>query len=342
MLGVNMEHLPDVVPCTALVGTVSSRAAEELSLKAGTPVFGGGGDASLIGVGAGAVTKGSTHVYMGTSGWVSTVVDKQYLDVKNMIASIVGADPEHFNYFAELETAGKCLEWVKDHLALDEINIYLEKKSIVDSKEAVYKSLCDYMISVIGDVPPGSGGVIFTPWLHGNRCPFEDANARGMFFNIGLDTGKTEMIHAVLEGVCYHLRWQLEAQEEKVRAADTIRFVWGGALAPLTCQILADVLGRQIETVNNPQDVGAVGAAVVTAVGLGVLGRISDAASLIEVVASYEPKPAVQAVYDGYFKVFKSLYKNNKGAFNHLNAPSIKPKHTTAGTSQEPHQLAHN
>lgn len=342
MLGVNMEHLPDVVPCTALVGTVSSRAAEELSLKAGTPVFGGGGDASLIGVGAGAVTKGSTHVYMGTSGWVSTVVDKKYLDVKNMIASIVGADPEHFNYFAELETAGKCLEWVKDHLALDEINIYLEKKSIVDSKEAVYKSLCDYMISVIGDVPPGSGGVIFTPWLHGNRCPFEDANARGMFFNIGLDTGKTEMIHAVLEGVCYHLRWQLEAQEEKVRAADTIRFVWGGALAPLTCQILADVLGRQIETVNNPQDVGAVGAAVVTAVGLGVLGRISDAASLIEVVASYEPKPAVQAVYDGYFKVFKSLYKNNKGAFNHLNAPSIKPKHTTAGTSQEPHQLAHN
>ncbi len=112
----------------------------------------------------------------------------------------------------------------------------------------------DYMMSAIQGVPPGSGGVIFTPWLHGNRCPFEDAHARGgCFFNIGLDTGKTELIHSVLEGICYHLRWQLEAQEERVRTSETIRFVGGGALAPLTCRILGDMLGRRIETVANPQ-----------------------------------------------------------------------------------------
>jgi xylulokinase len=235
-----------------------------------------------------------------------------------MIASIVGAQPEYFNYFAELETAGKCLEWVRDHLALDEINIYLRNK---DSKspETVKMNLYDYMMQAIKDVPPGSNGVIFTPWLHGNRCPFEDPNARGIFFNISIETGKTELIHAVLEGVCYHLRWQLEASERKVKASKTIRLVGGGALAPLTCQILADVLGREIETVDNPQNTGAVGAAIVTAVGLKLIKGITDADNLITAKERYLPNQKNTIIYDQYFPVFKSLYYNNKNAFSLLN-----------------------
>lgn len=318
MLGVNMQHLPTVIQCTDLVGRVTPEAAEELALPAGIPVFGGGGDASLIGVGAGAVKEGSTHIYLGTSGWVSTVVSRQVLDIKNMIASIIGAHPEYFNYFAELETAGKCLEWVRDHLALDEINIYLRSKA-VKSPETVKINLYDYMMQAIKDVPPGSNGVIFTPWLHGNRCPFEDPNARGMFFNISIETGKTELIHAVLEGVCYHLRWQLEATERKVKASDTIRLVGGGALAPLTCRILADVLGRKIETVENPQNVGAVGAAIVMAVGLNLIKDITDADRLITIKERYIPNQKNTLIYDKYFQIFKSLYYNNKNAFRMLN-----------------------
>ena len=106
---------------------------------------------------------------------------------------------------------------MKDHLALDEIDIYLEKKHVAESQEAVYTSLYDYMAKVISEVPAGSNGVIFTPWLHGNRCPFEDPNARGMFFNISLETGKTELIRAVTEGVCFHLRWFLETEEKKIK-----------------------------------------------------------------------------------------------------------------------------
>lgn len=321
MFGVDMRHLPKIVPCTDVVGGISREAAEQLSLKEGTPVFGGGGDASLIGVGAGAVEMGDTHIYCGTSGWVSTVVDRQMADTSAMIASIIGADPDSYNYFAELETAGKCLEWVKDHLALDEINIYLEKKKVSDSKEAVYRSLYDYMMEVIKDVPPGSNGVIFTPWLHGNRCPFEDSNARGMFFNISLETGKTELIHSVLEGVCYHLRWQLESQERKVRTSEVIRFVGGGALAPLTCQILSDIIGREVETVENPQNVGAVGAALVAAVGLGVIKNLSEAKKLVPVARRYRPDFEKKKVYDRYFSVFKSLYKRNKANFRLLNRP---------------------
>jgi xylulokinase len=319
MLGVNMEHLPRIVGCTDIAGTITKEAAQELHLKEGTPVFGGGGDASLIGVGAGAVLPGDTHIYSGTSGWVSTVVEKQLVDTSSMIAAIVGADRNTFNYFAELETAGKCLEWVKDHLALDEIGIYLEKKNVSDSRESIYKSLYDYMMHAIKDVPAGSNGVIFTPWLHGNRCPFEDPNARGMFFNISLETGKTELIHAVLEGVCYHLRWQLEAQEKKVKTAPVIRFVGGGALAPLTCQMLSDMLGREIETVESPQNVGAVGAALLVAVGLGMIGSLGEAKKLVKVTECYGPNMSNKAVYDKGFDVFKALYKCNKKNYYRLN-----------------------
>ncbi|NLL95733.1 MAG: carbohydrate kinase [Clostridiaceae bacterium] len=326
MLGVHMDHLPDVKGCTEMVGRVTKEAAEQLHLKEGTPVFGGGGDASLIGIGAGAVEPGDTHIYSGTSGWVSTVVEKQIVDTSSMIAAITGADSDHFNYFAELETAGKCLEWVKDHLALDEIGVYLEKKNISDSKETIYRSLYDYMMSVIKDVPPGSNGVIFTPWLHGNRCPFEDSNARGMFFNISLETGKTELIHSVLEGVCYHLRWMLEAQERKVRTSDPIRFVGGGALAPLTCQILSDILGREIETVDEPQNAGAVGAAFVAAAGLGIINKLSDAKRMVEVDQRYSPDLRNKMIYDRYFEVFKALYKNNRLNFRKLNEHIIADK----------------
>ena len=123
-----------------------------------------------------------------------------------MIAAIVGARDGYYNYFAELETAAKCVEWVKDHLALDEIDIYLDKsKNLKHGKadqEVIYTNLYDYMMAVVNTVPAGSNGVVFTPWLHGNRCPFEDPNSRGMFFNISLETGKSEMIRAVVEGVC--------------------------------------------------------------------------------------------------------------------------------------------
>ena len=104
--------------------------------------------------------------------------------------------------------------------------------------------------------------MIFTPWLHGNRCPFEDPNAAGMFFNIRIGTGKTEMIRAVLEGICFHLRWMLECEDKKVKTSQTIRFVGGGALSPVTCQMLSDITGRTVETVENTKDVGSIGAAI--------------------------------------------------------------------------------
>ena len=320
MFGINTGHLPRVIECTDKAGELTEKAAAELGLKPGTAVFGGGGDATLIGVGAGCIKPGETHIYSGTSGWVSTVTPKQEVDVISMIAATPGAKAGIFNYFAEMETAGKCFEWVKEHLALDEIGIYLEKQDVAESRESEYISLYDYLSDTVAKVPAGSSGVIFTPWLHGNRCPFEDANAAGMFFNIKIETGKTEMIRSVLEGICYHLRWMLECEEKKVKTSETIRFVGGGALSPVTCQILADITGRRIETVEDSQDVGAVGAAMLAGVGAGLIPSIDEIGSYVKVKGVYEPDLKNKPVYDKGFEVFKKLYGANKKLFGILNS----------------------
>lgn len=238
-----------------------------------------------------------------------------------MMAAIVGADPKTYNYFGELETSNKCVEWVKDHLALDDIGVYLQNKNISESVEALNINLYDYMEDVISQIPAGSNGTVFTPWLHGNRCPFEDPNAAGMFFNIKIETGKTEMIRAVVEGICFHMRWMLERQDIKkeVKLADTIRFCGGGALGAVTCQILSDILQKNIEVVDSPQNVGAVGAAACIAVGLGLIPDLGHVKSLIPAKYTYHPNTENKAVYDRNFKVFKNLYKCNKENFAILN-----------------------
>lgn len=305
MLGVNMEHLPEIIQSTECVGGITSKAAAELGLVEGTGVYGGGGDSSLIGVGAGCVTPGATHIYWGTSGWVITVTPKQMVDVTAMIAAIVGAQPDKFNYFAEMETAGKCLEWAKIHLAEDTLDYYSSKTPAEGNTYALLTRAAE-------QVPPGSDGLIFTPWLHGNRCPFEDPNASGMFFGLKLDTSKAQMVRAVLEGVCYHLRWMLESQDKMLKTSDPIRFVGGGARSPEIAQMLADITGRRIETVDSPQNVGSVGAAAVMAVGMGVIPSLEHVQSFIRVTDTYEPNMANHEIYNHYYGIFRKLYQTNR------------------------------
>ncbi len=310
MLGVNMEHLPEIIRSTDLVGGLTATAARELGLNEGTPVYGGGGDSSLIGVGAGCVRSGDTHIYWGTSGWVITVTDKQMVDVSAMIAAIVGAQSGKFNYFAEMETAGKCLEWAKDRLVEDGLDYYAVKEPC--------QNAYDCLTAAAAKTAPGAGGLIFTPWLHGNRCPFEDPNATGMFFGLTLETSKADMIRAVLEGVCYHLRWMLESQDKMLQTSDSIRFVGGGARSTVICQMLADITGRRVETVDSPQNVGSVGAAAVMAVGMGIIPSLESVETFIPVTKIYEPNPDNKAVYDRCYSTFRKLYPSNRNIYRTL------------------------
>ena len=119
---------------------LTKKAADDLGLAPGIPVFGGGGDTTFVNIGAGCTTPGDTHIYVGTSGWVSTCLDYQTVDINAMITGVLSAKHGYFNYYAELETAGKCFEWVMSHLALDEVGVYLDQTKVTDV-ENKYHSL---------------------------------------------------------------------------------------------------------------------------------------------------------------------------------------------------------
>lgn len=323
---VNMNHLPPVIQSTDTIGGLTQDAADQMGLIPGIPVLGGGGDTFLTAVGSGALDLYDTHIYVGTSGWVAANIDRRTVDITNFVASILGAIPGEYVYTAEQETSGICLQWVRDHLALDEIGMYLDahdpspgRVPRVD-KNKEYASLYDFLNEIVEQTPPGAGGLIFTPWLHGNRSPREDAYARGMFFNISLSTGKRQMIRAVLEGVAFHKRWMLEAIEKKIPYQKSIRFVGGGAKSAVWCQIMADITGRDIEVTKNPQNAGTNGAAIVCAVGLGLIKSFKDAKQLVPVDKVYRPRSEFKEMYDKSFAVFKELYEKNKKLFRLMNA----------------------
>ncbi len=322
---VNMDHLPPVIKSTDIIGGLTKHAADQMGLVPGIPVLGGGGDTFLTAVGAGALNLYDTHIYVGTSGWVAANIDRRTVDIANFVASILGAIPGEYVYTAEQETSGICLQWVRDHLALDEIGMYLDAhdpspgRPPLVGKNKEYDSLYEFLNEIVEQTPPGAEGLIFTPWLHGNRSPREDAYARGMFFNIGLSTGKRQMIRAVLEGVAFHKRWMLEAIEKKIPYQKSIRFVGGGAKSKVWCQIMADVTGRNIEVTKNPQNAGTNGAAIVCAVGLGLIKSFREAKSMVPVDRVYMPRTEYKGMYDKSFDVFKELYKKNKKLFRVMN-----------------------
>jgi xylulokinase len=317
---VNIDHLPPVVSSTERVGALTAQAAADMGLVEGIPVFGGGGDLSLIPIGAGCLDKYATHIYVGTSGWVVATVDRRMVDISSYVASILGAIPGWYNYIAEQETSGVCLRWLRDHLALDEIGFYLTQEPPAE-KEQQHRDLYDLLNRRVEATAPGAGGVIFTPWLHGNRSPWDDPYARGMFFNLGLETGKPQLARAVLEGVAFHKRWMLETIEKRIPRQETVRFVGGGARSEVWGQIMADITGRNIEVIEQPQNAGAVGAAIVCGVGLGVLPSFQHAKPLIRVRQTFAPRKQYQALYDRHFAVFKRLYKQNRQLFHMLNRP---------------------
>jgi xylulokinase len=197
---------------------------------------------------------------------------------------------------------------------IDGVGIYDGAAAGCDTKE-----LIGYMCEIAAAVRPGSNEVLFMPWLLGNRCPFEDADCRGGFFNVSLATKKEDLVRAVMEGVMFHIRWMLECQSAKVRTSPVIRLVGGGGRSPLLCQMLADVTRREVGCPWNPQNAGAMGAAALMAHGLGVIPSLDEAGRFAMVQTFYKPSLEAADMYDAVYPVFKRLYRSNRKNFRLLN-----------------------
>ena len=304
--GVAREKLPDLVAATDVLGPLLAGPAAALGVPAGLPVVAGTPDLHSAAIGSGATRDFQAHLYVGTSSWLTCHVPFKRTDLLRNIASLPSAIPGRYFVADEQETAGAALTFLRDRVLFGG-----------DPPPGAYREF-DRMAA---SAPPGSGGVIFTPWLYGERTPVEDRFLRGGFHNLSLSTTRDELVRAVFEGVALNTRWLLAAVERFTRRRlEPIRFIGGGARSALWCQIFADVLGRGVEQVADPVNANARGAGMLAAVALGEL-TFDDIPDRVSVAASYRPDPATAGLYTMLFGEFVGLYKRNRKAYARLNGP---------------------
>jgi xylulokinase len=221
------------------------------------------------------------------------------------MASLPSPVPGRYFVADEQETAGAALTFLRDNVMFGN----------GPAPAAAYQEF-DQMAR---QAAPGSGGVIFTPWLYGERTPVEDRFVRGGFHNLSLSASRDDIVRAVFEGVALNTRWLLQAVERFTRRRlDPIRFIGGGARSDIWCQIFADVLGRTIEQVADPVNANVRGAGLLAAVALGEL-TFDDVPDRVHVANSYQPDEGPRALYDDLFREFTGLYRRNRKAFARLN-----------------------
>ena len=300
--GRDRARLPELVPTGSTLGDMSAAVARELGLPR-VPVVAGIPDLHTACVGSGAVAPYEAHVTISTTSWIACEVPYKRTDVIHQMATVPGLRPNAYLVANNHETAGLCLQWVRDSMLA------------ADGAVPTYDDLC----ALAETAPPGSGGVMFTPWLKGERTPVEDRTLRGAFINISIDTDRARLVRAVLEGVAFNARWLLDAVEGFVgRKLPSLRILGGGAASDLWCQVHADILGRTIERVGDPMLANLRGAALYAGISLGRLS-LADVGGLVPVAATFEPDAAARAVYEPMYREFKHLYERLHGVYARLN-----------------------
>jgi xylulokinase len=315
LAGLDRSTLPELVPTGSVLGGLAPGAASELGLLPGTPVVAGTGDLHSAAVGSGAVANFDGHLYIGTSSWVSCHVPFKKTDPLTNIASIPSGLPGRYVIADEHETGGACLTWLRDNVLYPGDALAAGAATTTSAPDGVFGILND----VAASVPPGAHGVLFTPWLNGERSPVDDHTIRAGFHNLSLSSSRSDMVRAVFEGVALNSAWLLGAVEKFCKKEfSSLAFVGGGANSDLWSQIHADTTGRTIRQVADPVLANVRGAGLLTLLALGHV-RESDIPGTVAVKATYEPDPSSAAVYADVLKEFVNLYKQTKGIHKRLN-----------------------
>jgi xylulokinase len=304
------EKLPDILPPLSVLGRLTPQAAQELGLSENVQVVIGTPDIPSAALGSGAVRDYEAHLYIGTSSWLACHIPHKRADLFHNLAALPSAIPGKYLITNEQQTSGACLNFLRDNL------LYHQDELL---SEAGVPDVFKIFDRIAARAPAGSGGLIFTPWLYGERSPSDDRTLRGGLFNLSLASTREHLIRAVLEGVAYNTRWLLGYVEKLAgRRMDPINAVGGGANSAIWCQILADVLGRTIRQVEDPILANVRGAAYLAAAALGYMtfDEISERAYIQE---TYTPNAENHPVYDRMFREFLQIYQRNKPIYARLN-----------------------
>lgn len=307
--GVAPAKLPPLVASGSIIGPVQGSVASELGISASAQVVTGLPDLHSTTVGSGFVRPYETHLSIGTTAWIGCPLPRKKTDVLRQLAAVPGLGrlgDAPYLLGNNQESAGRCLQWFRDTVA---VGAGGSPPSYVE------------VIELAATAAAGSGGVVFTPWLAGERSPVDDRSARGGFHNVSVTSSTADLARSVLEGVAFNARWLLAAADHfSGRRLDPLRLVGGGARSRLWCQIVADVCDRTVERVADPFLAGLRGAALAAAMALGDVER-DELRDLVPLDETFSPDASNRAVYDQLYAEFPRLYRSQRPMFHRLNRP---------------------
>lgn len=309
-LGIDAGKLPRLMKSTEIIGALRPQAAAALGLPAGIKVACGSPDHQSALVGSGAVRDFEGHLYLGTSSWIECIVPFKKTDLFHSIASIPSAIPGKYQCINEQDLAGGCLSFLLENILYHN-----------SSKGSIPRNAYRMLDEIAGRVPPGANGLIFAPWLNGERSPVDSTTLRGGFHNLSVRNNADDMTRAVFEGIALNTRWSLKYVEKFTgRRFPSLNFIGGGAKSKIWCRILSDATGRTIRQVREPIMANARGAAFIASVGLGQIA-FEDIPGLVEIDHTYQPDEKNRGVYDSLFDALLKIYKNNRSMYEKLNRP---------------------
>ena len=302
-LDIRDDWLPSLVRADNCDGTLGPQAASFLGIPEGVPVLHGSGDVGSATVGAGAGEPGSTYCYLGTSGWVAESTGNDSLaDPETGIYNLCHPDPSRLIHVGPMLLAGGNLEW-----ALKTIGSFSEQADRYDLFE-----------KAAADVEAGSNGVLYLPWLTGERSPFKDPQARGCFIGLSRTTGQGQLYRAVLEGVALSMRSIREAIPGRSGRGGALILVGGGAGSDLWSQIFADVFGCDVFTIEDEEDVGSKGSAIIAGRSLGWFSSYLSLGDVLKVKKQFKPDRRRKELYDRIYLSFRNTYPALKDLFSAL------------------------
>lgn len=295
--GIDGDKLPELKPSTFVAGGVTQEAAEQTGLAPGTPVVLGAGDGVTANVGTGSVHPGKTYSCMGTSAWITTTSEKPVFDEEMRTVTWAHAIPGLYAPNGTMQTAGGAYSWLKNTICRMEVH----------EAETKGGSAYDYMNEQIAQSPAGSNGVLFLPYLLGERAPRWNVDAKGAFIGLKSENTRGDLLRSVLEGVTMNLNIVLNILRRQVKI-DEITVVGGGAKGSVWRQIMADVYNTRILVPSLLEEAGSMGAAVIGGVGAGIYQDFDAVNRFLEINSVVEPNPQAVEQYGPVKEAFDACY----------------------------------
>ena len=295
----NPAQLPEIRQSIDVVGEVLPEVANEAGVAAGTRVVIGGGDGPCAAAGAGVVSEGAAYNYVGSSSWIALATEKPIYDPDLKTFTFGHVAPGMFMPTGTMQAAGASYQWTRDQLCPVEM----------EAAESLGVSPYELMNLEAENSPAGANGLIFLPYLLGERSPRWNPRARGGFIGLTIRHTRADMIRAALEGVTMNLRVILDAFKAQGAQIQAMRLIGGGARGRFWNRMMADIYGMPVHRLAILEEATSMGAALTGGVGVGLYPDFSMIKTMNEVNEVIEPDPAAQAVYEGMYPIFEAVYQ---------------------------------